>query len=421
MQTKLETKLACNIGRLMDDVNAIANAGLKPPYSGCTRHSYTQADHVARKYLMRIFKDYGLTVTVDGVGNVRARMKGRDDTLAPVLVGSHIDTVTDGGRLDGLLGVVCALETVRVFSENRIVPLRPVEVVIFVEEEGSNFGVTLLGSKSLVGKLTPADLRGIRNDGEESAYDVIQKAGYDVDVQPLYVVRPGEVAAMVELHIEQGGILEHRDCPIGIVRSIAGMRNYKVALEGVSNHAGSTPMFLRQDPLLGAAHIITAVNEAAAQTENGTVVATVGKIACHPNASNAINEKVELFVDIRDVEEAGIAQISGHLEKSVRDACQKYHLKGTAELIAQSDVVHLDTGVVDVLCQAADGQKLPYHYMNSGAVHDAVMMTGVTRVGMVFVPSIGGLSHCPQEDTRTEDIHKGCDLLIEAIYQLANQ
>lgn len=418
MQTVQNTRLTANIQRILHDIHVVANAGTSPPFRGCTRHSYSEADHAARAYLQNIFRELDLTVSVDGVGNVRARMAGRNAALKPVLVGSHIDTVTDGGRLDGLLGVICAIEVVRTFRDNQIQPERSLEIVIFAEEEGSNFGVTLLGSKSMVSILDARDLHTIVNEKGENAHDLIRRAGYEVDAQPDSVLRPGDVAAMLELHIEQGGVLEHIDCPIGIVQSIAGMRGYKIVLEGVSNHAGSTPMYLRHDPLLGASEIILKANEIARQAGNNTAVATVGKVICHPNASNAICGKVELYVDIRDVDEDGLRTVSEQLLQVVAAVGEKYVLSATAELIGHSDIVRLSPELIGLLCRSASALELPYHYMNSGAVHDAVMMTTITKVGMIFVPSISGLSHCPQEDTRAQDIQAGCNLLIEAVHRL---
>lgn len=412
--TKL-SGFSANLERIMQDIEAIA--GEASP-QGCTRHSYSAQDKAARTYLEQALLALGLVVETDGVGNIRARLAGTDDTLPSVLVGSHIDTVTHGGRYDGLLGVVCALEVLRVFRENGFAPQCPLELVVFAEEEGSNFGVTLLGSKALVGKLSADDLRGLRNDQGESAYDVIKATGYAVDGQEGHVVRKGTVGAMLELHIEQGGVLDSMGCPVGIVHAIAGMQTYRVIFAGVSNHAGSTPMPLRKDPMLGAAATILKLNERAAHYGAGTVVATVGKLCCRPNASNAICENVELFVDIRDVAEDGITAISEALAETVGAAAQQYQLSASVDLVAQSGIVQLDPGLTRLLRGTAERLGLPCHDMNSGAVHDAVMMTDVTRVGMIFVPSIGGLSHCPEEDTRAEDIEKGCNLLIEAVYQL---
>lgn len=418
-----------NIQRIMTDIRFLEN--IKHPLhpSGCTRHSYSVQDKEARHYILNQCNELGLNVTVDGVGNIRAQYIPSEENdmnsaimkKKPILIGSHIDTVTSGGAYDGVAGVMCSLETIRVIKENNIEIGRPVELIIFAEEEGSNFAGTLLGSKALIGELTKSDLLKMKNDKEQSAYDVIKSAGFDVDNMEQHVLSADDIDSMIELHIEQGASLENDNYEIGIVQAIAGQRTYKIILTGVSNHAGSTRMEARQDPLVGASHIISGIQKYALNYPNKTAVATVGKIISTPNAANVIAAQVEFYVDIRDVTEEGINSISDSLNNLVRKACDDHGLTWEIILLSESPVVRLNKEITDTLIQSAQNQNANFTLTNSGAVHDSVMLAEITRVGMIFVPSVKGLSHCPEEYTKEEDIEKGCNILIEAVVALANR
>lgn len=411
-----------NLKRIMDDIFFLRD--IKNPLypDGCTRHSYSLQDKIAREYIIKQCRDLDLDVTIDGVGNIRALYSGDGNVSnMSILVGSHIDTVTSGGAYDGVLGVICGLETIRVIKENHIHIKHPLELIIFSEEEGSNFAGTMLGSKALIGKLTKEELKETHNDDGKSAYEVIKDFGYDPESMQDHVIKPGQIKAMIEMHIEQGDSLDREGFEIGIVQAIAGQRTYKITLNGVSNHAGSTQMISRHDPLVGASQVIYALKQEAVNYEDKTAVATVGKIACYPNASNAIAEQVEFYVDIRDVNQKGILDLSDTLKVLVDNTCMENGLTSKIDMIAQSPIVCLDDHIKDVLVQAAQRSATSYKLTNSGAVHDSVMLTEITKVGMLFVPSVDGLSHCPQEFTKEKDIEKGCNILIDAVTDLANE
>ena len=396
---------AVNINRIIGEIDA-ATGGT----AACTRPSYGAADAKTREYFLEVFGELGLDVHVDGAGNIRAAMKGKEPGLAPVLVGSHIDTVRNGGRFDGLLGVVCALECLRIFKEQGHVPRRNVEIIIFAEEEGSNFGVTLLGSKLLTGKLSQAALKELVNDAGESADAVIRD--YDK-------LQPGDVYAMVELHIEQGPILADLKIPVGVVENIAGMETFRVTLTGTSGHAGTTAMANRKDPMVGAAEVILCMQKAAEKADGGTAVATVGKLTARPGATNVIAREVEFFVDIRDTDEASIDGLAMSLAFFAETAAEKHGLVAEVSRISKSAAIKLDSDVIKTIDQVATGLGINAKHMNSGAVHDAGMMADIAKVGMIFVPSIGGLSHCPEEDTRPSDIEIGANVLLETVKRLA--
>ena len=410
--------LAPNISRIMSDIEFLA--GIKNPNhpNGCTRHSFSSEDMIARDYLLAQMKDLHLTTKIDGVGNIRARYEGTLSDAPPILVGSHIDTVTSGGAYDGVVGVVCALECIRVLKENGVQPKNPIEIIIFSEEEGSNFAGTLLGSKALIGNLSQNDLKNMTNQQGTSAYELIKSVGYDIGTVGRDIIKKDDVKAMLELHIEQGDILDRMGCSLGIVKAIAGQHTYKVKLTGVSNHAGSTQMISRQDPMVGAAEIFLHMKQAAQNDAGGTAVATVGKISCYPNSTNAIAGEVEFYVDIRDVDEDGLKRICDELDGATELASKNNGLTYSIDLIAKSPIVHLDKDIVQSIKTAASELNIDYKEMNSGAVHDSVMLTKITKVGMIFVPSVKGLSHCPEEFTKSDDILIGCKVLLKTLILL---
>lgn len=375
-------------------------------------------DKQTRDYLFSQMEELGLSVQVDGMGNIRATW-GKEIDQPSIMIGSHIDTVENGGEFDGLTGVLAALEVIRVLKEEQAKLSRPIELIIFAEEEGSNFGITMLGSKVLTGRCGIEDLQLIKNGDGESAYDVVKKFGLDVDRAENDVLGKEEVYAMIEVHIEQGRVLETQKKSVGIVQNIAGMKTFKVTLEGDANHAGTTPMDLRQDPLAGAADIISYIRQTAKNEALPSTVATVGKIASQPNMANVIPQRVEFFVDVRDVDEKGIDLISNALIEQVNATAAENNLQSKVELIGVSDPVKLSPEIVYTIEETANKHGYDYMKMNSGAVHDAVMITDVAEVGMIFIPSKAGKSHCPEEYTREEDIKTGGDLLLHVVKKLA--
>ncbi len=408
-----------SIDRIGRDIEKIGRITATPDL-GCTRLSYSKEDKKVREYLMNALRDLGLSIEVDGVGNIRAKyMNDKNKHKPSIMVGSHIDTVPNGGKFDGLTGVVAGLELIRVLNENKLELNNPIEFIAFAEEEGSNFGTTMVGSKALTGFYNLTDIKMLKNDQGESAYKVMKDFGLEIDKIEDQVVKAKDVKAMIELHVEQGGILHKENLPIGIVKAIVGMKSYKLTFNGISNHAGTTPMNLRKDPMIPAAEMILYLKDIGENKALRNTVVTVGKIHCHPNASNVIANQVEIFVDIRDVEDKGIEIVSQALESKRQELQIKYDLGIGVELVGGSDIVKLSSKIVDVIESVAKEKKYGYKLMNSGAVHDAAMFANISDVGMIFVPSIDGKSHCPDEMTKMEDIKMGCDLLIGTVIKLA--
>lgn len=384
---------------------------------GQTRFSYSREDRKVRDYILGRLEDLGLRVTVDFVGNIRAVYDPNNLQTPSVMTGSHIDTVRNGGLYDGLLGVLSALETIETIKEQAEELDHPVELVIFAEEEGSNFNCTMMGSKIMTGKLDVADLKTLKNDQGTTAFEIIEQAGYGGN--PVRPLKPGEVKALIEYHIEQGGVLEAEGKSVGVVRAIAGMKTKQVTLVGVSNHAGTTPMPLRKDPLVAAGKVISELADVPRERNLDTAVVTVGKIMVRPNASNVIPKEAVFTVDIRDVTEEGI----GVIEEALQDLVKKHSMdRGVqAEIleVAHSDIVRLSSAVIEVIEDSAKKSSVDYLTMNSGAVHDCAMLAKHTEIGMIFVPSIGGISHSPEEDTAFQDIVNGANLLLHSVLALA--
>lgn len=407
-------------GRMLERIEALALRN-DTPGNGITRFSYGKQDAEARNYLLRECRKMGFPYSIDAVGNIRVRYKGTCPDLAPVLCGSHIDSVRNGGKYDGITGVVTALEVLQVLSENRTELERTVELIIFAEEEGSNFGTTMLGSKALVGKCGCSYLRELMSAEHVSAYDIMKGCGLEPDKIPLYQLKPGDVYAMIELHVEQGIILEREHKTIGVVEAIAGMQTYRVKINGRSNHAGATPMNMRQDPAVAAARLICEIEEFARTGAFPTTVATVGEITCEPNAANVIPQSVQFSVDIRDIREDGIEKVVEYLKNQIRCVEENNHVTAELNLIGTSDCIRLHPDIVNCIEECVKDRGIPYMRMNSGAVHDAAMLTAVTKVGMIFVPSAEGKSHTADEYTKPEEIKQGADLLLEVVTRLAGE
>ena len=404
--------------RLGRHIEALARFN-STPGRGITRFSYSEQDRKAREYLLDRADELGLRVSIDPVGNIRARLEGRDPEAPPVLTGSHIDTVLHGGKYDGVVGVVCGLEALTVFKEQGFKPGRAIELIVFAEEEGVNFGAAMAGSKALVGIYSAEDLRTLTNDEGVSMYQAAERFGLEPQKMDQHVLKADQVHAMVEVHIEQSLVLDTEKIPVGIVTGIAGMKRLKVEIEGQPNHAGATPMRYRQDPMAGAAEIVSAIEHTSRSRALPTTVGTVGKIICSPNAVNVIPEKVELYVDTRDVDPAGMEIVSQALTDKLKQLVAERGLKYNLTNMGEIQPKRCSETVVAALQESADNRGIASMLMTSGALHDTAVLAGVTDIGMLFVPSIGGRSHVPEEQTDLQDITRGADVLIGALQGLS--
>lgn len=405
-----------NRGRIEKDFKIITS--ISSTKLGCTRLSYSKEDKEVRKYLKEQLLEIGADYREDSVGNIRAKYNPKGLTTKSLLIGSHIDTVPNGGKFDGLTGVVCSLEVLRTIKENDIELGNPIELIIFAEEEGSNFGVTMIGSKYITNKIGIEDLKNLYTDSGETAYDYIHAQGFNIDPEKDFPIQKDKELGMIELHVEQGGVLDKENISVGIVEAIAGMNSVKVSLKGRANHAGTTPMNMRNDALLAASEMIYKMSEIALNYE--TAVITVGKIHAKPNASNVIAGEVDFYIDIRDVVQENIDVITKNVEQLCYSIAKKDKVEIEIETIGSSKVVKMDRELVDILEDEAKEKKLSYKRMNSGAVHDNAMLNDIIPTAMIFVPSIEGISHSPYEDTNMEDILVGTELLLNACLKAVN-
>lgn len=404
--------------RIQRDIETISSFNDTPGY-GWTRISYSEADKKARAYLIDQFAGLGLSVRIDGVGNIRGRLNGVCIDAPTVMAGSHIDTVPHGGRFDGVVGVVGALETARSFVEERKKLTHPFEIIVFVEEEGSNFMSTLAGSKVLTGRYGIDDLKGLLDVNGISMYEKAYFFGLNPESIEKDIIRPGEVKAMIELHVEQGAVLDSDKVTLGVVEAISGIKTFVIEMKGVANHAGATPMYLRKDPLIPAVRVIDGINRIILQSTNSSNVGTVGRIDLHPNVPNIIPGQVTFTLDLRSVDFREIELMEANIRRLIECEIEHHDVEWSMNLIAQADPVSMDEQIVRLIEKAALDKGISFIRMNSGAVHDCSLMAGIASTGLIFVPSISGRSHVPEEETRYEDIVCGVEVLSETIEKLA--
>ena len=407
--------LAINGQRLWDSLMEMAKIGATPK-GGVCRLALTDLDREGRDLFVRWAKDAGCTISIDRMGNVYARRAGRDDTLTPVITGSHADSQPTGGKFDGIYGVLGGLEVIRTLNDHRIETDRPIEVVIWTNEEGSRFAPAMVSSGVFAGVfsldygLSRADVDG-KTMGEE-----LQRIGYAGD-QP--VGKP--IHAAFELHIEQGPILEAEGKTIGVVTHAQGQRWYEVVFTGQESHAGPTPMPRRKDALVAAARVIDAVNRIGL-AHAPFACATVGMIQVHPNSRNVIPGRVFFTIDIRHPEEAVLAKMDAELRAAIASIATESRVETTRlEQIFYYKPVTFDADCVESVRVAT--QRLGYSHrdMVSGAGHDACYLAQVAPTSMVFVPCIDGISHNEIEDATPEWIEAGCNVLLHAMLGRASR
>lgn len=376
------------------------------------RVAFSDGDLEGRAYVIGLMEQAGLETSVDAAGNIIGRRPGRKAGLKPIGFGSHIDMVPHGGNYDGCVGSMAAIEVVQSLHDNKITTDHPLELIVFSNEEGG-----VMGSRALAGTLKPDALR-VENSTGYSMGEGIERLGGDT-TRLFEISRPkGSMAAFLELHIEQGGILDGEDLDIGVVEGIVGLRWWDVTIRGMANHAGTTPMDMRQDALLAAARFVQAVNEEALKME-GKQVATVGRIRANPGAPNVIPGEVLLSLEIRDLSDDTIDAL---YESIVRRAEAIAGDSGTT-----FDFTQLDTTGKPALTaewiqaeirKASDGLGLSHRQMQSGAGHDAQDMALICPAGMIFIPSRDGISHSPEEYSSPQDITNGANVLMATLLQL---
>lgn len=376
------------------------------------RVAYTKGDAAAREWFAGLMNNAELEVSVDAAGNIIGKRRGKDPLLQTIAFGSHIDMVPDGGNYDGCVGSVCGLEIMEVLNENNIITEHPLQLIITSDEEGS-----LLGSKALAGDFKKEGLETVSQSGL-TVREGIKVIGGNPDSLQTIIRKKGDLKVFIELHIEQGGILEKENIQIGVVEGIVGIEDWQIIVEGVANHAGTTPMNMRQDALLSAAKLIVAVNEVITSME-GMQVGTVGKIAAQPGAYNVVPGKVVLGLEIRDLSSEKIWQLFHEIEKKAATIAASDGTKITFKNQLLGAIPALtDKSIQEKIVQSAKALGYSYKFMQSGAGHDSQDMALIAPVGMIFVPSVGGISHSPKEFTKAVDMANGANVLLQTILAL---
>ncbi|SEL60910.1 N-carbamoyl-L-amino-acid hydrolase [Maribacter orientalis] len=407
----LYAQLTVNQDRLEKRITELAQFGIQE--NGETeRVAFSDADLAAQKWVISELKEMGIETHIDFAGNIIGIRKGTNASKKPISFGSHIDRVPHGGNYDGCVGSMAALEVLKVLDENNVKTKHPLEIIIFSNEEGG-----VVGSRAIAGQLNKTAFP-VKNSTGYTIGEGMMRLGGDTTRLADVARKKGDVAAFLELHIEQGGILEKENLAIGIVEGIVGLKWWNVEFNGFANHAGTTPMNARQDALLAAAKFIIAVNEVATSFE-GAQVATVGRISAEPGAPNVIPGKVVSSLEIRDLSSEVIEKVYQEIEKRALaiSKASGVEIKFYA-LDTTADPAIMDSTIQKEIEKSINSLGLSYKSMPSGAGHDAQDMALIAPTGMIFVPSKGGISHSPKEFTSASDMANGANVLLKTILAL---
>ena len=402
--------------RLQKDFAAMAQlTGLG---EGVNRLAFTDADWEGRQYIIDCMIDAGLDVEIDGFGNIIGYKVGTNPDLPVVMVGSHTDSVPNGGNYDGVVGVLSAIEAVRSMIDDGFEHEHTIAVVDFMCEESSRFGAATLGSKAMRGKLTLNDLHRLVDTQGISLYDSLKERKLHPDaIESMAYNRP--VKAFIEMHIEQGKVLEHEQKQIGIVSGIAAPERFYVTIRGNADHSGATPMNLRHDALCGASKIILGIEEVTSMQEEPPVVGTVGIAEVVPGAMNVIPGAVKLGVDIRSISKVARDSVVFLIKELIDVIAEKRGLSYTIEPISKDHPVSMHPLMVKEIERAVTSLQLEYMIMPSGAGHDAMHWAEVAPTGMIFIPCRDGISHNSAEFAAMDDIVAGAEVLENVIKNIS--
>lgn len=405
-----------NKDRIAERIDEIGSIGIQEN-GGIHRFSFTAEDYEAKQKVIEWAKGLGLEIRKDSVGNIFLKRPGKSDDKV-ILMGSHIDTVPNGGKFDGLAGIVSYMEVIEVLEEHNIETNDSIEFVIFVNEEGSRFPGGLMGSLALAGKL-PEDFPYVTKDKEGVVLaDEMIKYGCRPDEISDSKILKEKIKCFIELHIEQGRVLEDKDLPIGIVTGISGPYQGMIKIHGETGHAGATPMDIRRDPMVGAGKIILEIDKIARKFgENAR--GTIGYIKAYPGGHNIIPYRVDMSFDYRDLDIENRKKAADKIKESVSNICGDMGLDH--EIVITQDVssVMVDEKLFSTLRITAEELNIPFGILPSGAAHDAMIMGQLCPMSMIFIKSKGGLSHCPEEYSSSEDLALGTELLFHFILKMA--
>ncbi|MCC5464920.1 Zn-dependent hydrolase [Pelosinus baikalensis] len=401
---------------VMNEIEKIAHFGKGP--RGITRLAFTETAVEAQKYVISLMEQVGLTITIDQIGNIIGRLEGKDDSLPAVVTGSHLDTVPEGGKYDGVIGVIGGLVAISRLKDKGGLT-HPLELIIFACEESSRFGFATVGSKAMVGLANVPQWSKAKDQEGVSFAEVIAKQHLDIERIGEAVRRAEEIKAFVELHIEQGRVLEKEQKTIGIVEAIAAPTRLKIRVEGVAAHSGSTPMEERRDALVSASMIVLAIHEIGAEQSKYGTVTTVGMLNVYPGAINVIPGVVEMWVDIRGVNHESIIECLQDIKDAISTIAEGQEIGVSIMLLSAEKPVNMNKDIMSLIKKVCVEKKVPHQVIHSRTGHDALNLSHLAPAGMIFVPSQNGVSHNGEEHTAIDEIMSGIDVLTETLFQLA--
>lgn len=407
--------MTISTNEIKDIMNALSSFGLVES-GGVTRLLYTKEWLDAQNSLKEKFESIGMKAEFDAIGNLFGRVEGTDNTEDTVATGSHVDTVVNGGKLDGALGIFGGFLAVKYLLETYGKPKKNIEIISMAEEEGSRFPYVFWGSKNLLGLANKEDVIDIVDQNGIKFVDAMHECGFDFKADNRSSL--SHVKNFVEIHIEQGNALEMEEKSVGIITSIVGQRRYNITLKGEANHAGTTLMEYRRDVMQVFAQIVTeSINKA--KKEGNPLVLTFGKINVKPNTVNVVPGYAEFTMDCRHTDSQFLKDFTAIIEEDMKRIAKEANVEIEIDRWMDEEPVPMSKEIIDVIEQACKDKNLNYKLMHSGAGHDSQIIAPRIATGMIFVPSVKGISHNPKEFTELEDLKQGIEALAEAIYKLA--
>ena len=410
-------KISVNQSRLSAELDQLATFS-DAPTPAVTRILWTPHDLEARAFLRGLCEEAGLQVRQDALGTMFARWQGSEPDLPPIATGSHTDAIPYSGRFDGCVGVLGGLEAFRALKDSGVEPRRSLELVMFTSEEPTRFGLGCLGSRAMSGVLSPEKLRALKDGDGISFEEAREIGGCDGELESVRL-SPGVYSAFVELHIEQGPLLEQGEIPIGIVSAIAAPATLRLAIEGEGGHAGTRLMPGRRDALLAGGELALAVEAAALSTGAVDTVGTTGFFRIHPGAVNSIPSRAQLEIDVRDINGERRDAVVSQIHAAWNDIKTRRNVAGTLETLNADPPATCAPAIIEAAQSAAQSLDLKLQLMVSRAYHDALFMARLCPTGMIFIPSKGGISHRPDEFSSPEDIERGVAVLALTLAELA--
>jgi allantoate deiminase len=405
---------ATRIGAMLADIARIG----ADPRGGVSRLAFTAEERAAHDLVGGWLRDLGLSVRVDAIGNTIAERAGSVPGAPAIGIGSHLDSVYQGGRFDGIVGVVGAVEMARLFVETPVATRHPLRIVAFAGEEGARFGEPTIGSKAVTGHLANRDLGAMRDANGVSLAEALRAINFDPRAVGQARWKPAEWAAFLEMHIEQARVLEQTDTPIGLVDIVSGSTRLRLELTGRADHSGGTPMDFRADALAAAAEVVLAAESLAREPRNRGARLTVGRLDVHPNSITTIPGRVRFTIDVRDVDSDRQRQLALEIIRRTRALADRRGIAVESELIADTSPVVLPMWIREQSSKTCEELGIRYRVMTSGAGHDSQVVNAIVPAGMVFVPSKDGLSHVPGEWTSASDVARGVEVLFHLTSRL---